>query len=187
MAFDSEEKLSTIEDPEVVAKPIAFLDPDDSENAIMCHVDAIARIDDVDYSVGFPCDHAVDFAYVDKIDNEEGLILVENDDPIVDELFPICKQILAKEYPTKITLHRTPATLTLKGDLGIEENEDDENDVEVADILLTTEHNGKEYKLVRPTDIMLLVGRVNEENKEQRILINDDESDEVMPALMEML
>lgn len=63
----AENKLSTIEDQDLVAKPIAFLDPDGSENAIMCHVDAIATIDDVDYSVGYPCDHAVDVSPVTNV------------------------------------------------------------------------------------------------------------------------
>mmetsp|Transcript_22930 Transcript_22930/g.33842 ORF Transcript_22930/g.33842 Transcript_22930/m.33842 type:complete len:230 (+) Transcript_22930:127-816(+) len=192
MLLQAENKLTTIEDQDaVIANPIAFLDPKDSENVIMCYVDAVALIDNVEYSVGYPCNHPVDVAYADEEGgHEDGLVPLESDDPLLDELFPMCKYMLEEEYPFDLTLCRTPATLTVEGDLGIEEDADDEGDDEgapVADVLLTLEHKGKEYKLVRPTDSLLLVGKEKEGNMEQRTLLDDKESDVVMPTLMEML
>ena len=55
----AENKLTLIQDQDVIATPIAFRLEDDSSNkkeneesVIMCYVDCIAKINDVDYSVG---------------------------------------------------------------------------------------------------------------------------------------
>ena len=89
----AENKLTLIDDPDVVAKPVAFRLADSEkktageESVIECYVDAIAKINDVDYSVGFPVDHAVDIAVIEEDeDGEEGLTLLETDDPIMDKL-----------------------------------------------------------------------------------------------------
>ena len=65
---------------------------------------------------------------------------------------------------------------------------DDANDGEsLAEMLLEFDHDGKEYCLVRPTDLMLLVAKADPNDEDGRILISDDESEEIMPILMEML
>ena len=59
-ALHAENKLTLIQDQDVIATPIAFRLEDDSSNkkkeneesVIMCYVDCIAKINDVDYSVG---------------------------------------------------------------------------------------------------------------------------------------
>ena len=58
-ALHAENKLNLIQDEDVIATPIAFRLEDSSsrkkegeESVIMCYVDCIATIDDVDYSVG---------------------------------------------------------------------------------------------------------------------------------------
>ena len=160
----------------------------------MCHVDCIAKINDVDYSVGFPVDHAVDIAIIEEDeDGEEGLTLLETDDESMDKLFAICKDLIEQDEDAKLTLYRTPATLTLAGNLGMDDedgdddDDEDEDEVEAADLLLSFEYEGQEYNLVRPTDLMLLVGKVDDDDKEQRVLITDEESEEIMPTLMEML
>ena len=70
---------------------------------------------------------------------------------------------------------------------GDDDDDEDEDEVEAADLLLSFEYEGQEYNLVRPTDLMLLVGKVDDDDKEQRVLITDEESEEIMPTLMEML
>lgn len=207
----SENKLTTISDTDDVAHPVAFVfsqTPSSSsdaatENKIMCHIDAVATISDVNYSVGYPCDHAVDIACIDiesgadaDSDDEEGgegLIFIEEDDPLMDQLFPICKTMFEKDKANaKLALFRTPCTLTLAGNLQIDDDEDEDGDDEgvefAADLLLSFDYDGKEYNLLRPTDLMLLVAKDDPSgNAEQRILISDEESEEIMPALMEML
>ena len=195
----AENKLTLIDDPDVVAKPVAFRLADSEkktageESVIECYVDAIAKINDVDYSVGFPVDHAVDIAVIEEDeDGEEGLTLLETDEPIMDKLFAIAKQMIEQD-DSKLALYRTPATLTLAGNLGMDDDEDEDNEEEdedgvvAADLLLSFEYEGQEYNLVKPTDLMLLVGKEDGDNKEQRVLITDEESEELMPTLVEML
>ena len=109
----------------------------------------------------------------------------------MDSLFPICKRVMEEDNKdAKLALYRTPATLTLAGALGIDDDEieeDSEDEEDEADLLLTFDYNGKEYQLVRPTDLLLLVGKQDEANQEQRILIDDAESEQIMPTLMDML
>eukprot|EP00563_Minutocellus_polymorphus_P007241 CAMPEP_0181038660 /NCGR_PEP_ID=MMETSP1070-20121207/10050_1 /TAXON_ID=265543 /ORGANISM="Minutocellus polymorphus, Strain NH13" /LENGTH=232 /DNA_ID=CAMNT_0023116451 /DNA_START=171 /DNA_END=869 /DNA_ORIENTATION=+ len=195
-ALNAENKLTLIDDPDTVAAPVAFRlsdatkKTDGEEAVIMCHIDCIAKINDVDYVIGFPADHAVDIAYVEEDDDgEEGLVLIETDDPLMDKLFPIAKDLVQQDEDAKLALYRTPATLTLAGNLAMDndEDEDEDDEEEVADLLLTFECEGKEYDLVRPTDLMLLVGKEDGDNKEQRVLIDDEESEQIMPTLMEML
>ena len=194
----AENKLTLIDDPDVVAKPVAFRLADSEkktageESVIECYVDAIAKINDVDYSVGFPVDHAVDIAVIEEDeDGEEGLTLLETDDPLMDKLFAIAKQMIEQEEDAKLALYRTPATLTLAGNLGMDDEDEDEDEDEdgvvAADLLLSFEYEGQEYNLVKPTDLMLLVGKEDGDNKEQRVLITDEESEELMPTLVEML
>ena len=196
----AENKLTLIDDPDVVAKPVAFRLADSEkktageESVIECYVDAIAKINDVDYSVGFPVDHAVDIAVIEEDeDGEEGLTLLETDEPIMDKLFAIAKQMIEQDKDAKLALYRTPATLTLAGNLGMDDDEDEDNEEEdedgvvAADLLLSFEYEGQEYNLVKPTDLMLLVGKEDGDNKEQRVLITDEESEELMPTLVEML
>lgn len=195
----AENKLTLIDDPDVVAKPVAFRLADSEkktageESVIECYVDAIAKINDVDYSVGFPVDHAVDIAVIEEDeDGEEGLTLLETDDPLMDKLFAIAKDMIEQD-DSKLALYRTPATITLAGNLGMDDDEDDEDEdededgVEAADLLLSFEYEGQEYNLVKPTDLMLLVGKEDVGKTEQRVLITDEESEELMPTLVEML
>ena len=141
-------------------------------------------------NIRFPVDNAVDIAFIEEDDDgEEGLVLIESDDELMDKLFPIAKELVERDESAKLALYRTPATLTLCGNLGMDDDEDeeDEDEEEAADILLSFDFEGREYNLVRPTDLMLLVGKRDADNKDGRVLINDDESEKIMPTLMEML
>ena len=142
----------------------------------------------------FPVDNAVDIAFIEEDDDgEEGLVLIESDDELMDKLFPIAKELVEQDESAKLALYRTPATLTLAGNLGMDDDEDEEDEdgeedeEEAADLLLSFVFEGQEYNLVRPTDLMLLVGKQDADNRDGRVLINDDESEKIMPTLMEML
>lgn len=160
---------------------------------IHVHVCGIPADDVKCFDRRFPVDNAVDIAFIEEDeDGEEGLVLIESDDDLMDQLFPIAKELVEQDEAAKLALYRTPATLTLAGNLGIdddvdEDNEDDEEEEEAADLLLSFDFEGKEYNLVRPTDLMLLVGKADTDNEEGRVLINDEESETIMPTLMEML
>jgi hypothetical protein len=95
------------------------------------------------------------------------------------------------EFGEELVLQRTPQTLTLVGELE-EENEedsessldDDEASSEEVEVLLSFEHRGKEYNLVRLLDPILLVGKVDNSMPDNRVLLTPKEADEVMPILV---
>jgi len=66
------------------------------------------------------------------------------------------------------------------------EGDEDEDDTEEVEIILSFEHKGTEYSLVRLLDPILLVGKQDPDNASRRILLTPDEADEVMPALEEI-
>jgi hypothetical protein len=173
--------------------PIAFLDPD-TNTFIECYADSKAIVNGIEYTIGSPCDYSVALCYFDKGDQ---LVPIELDEDLMDEVFPVAASIVEEEFGEELSLERTPQTLTLVGELEEGEEEDDESDEdengdddmdddeEEVEILLTFEHNRREYNLVRLLDPVLLVGKgMKDENK--CILLTPDESDEVMPILEEM-
>ena len=102
------------------------------------------------------------------------------------------KSIVEEEFGEELALERTPQTLTLVGELeeGDDEEDDDDDfiddDEEDVEILLSFEHEGIEYCLVKLLDPMFLVGKAIAEDDRRVQLLTPEESDEVMPALEEM-
>jgi len=178
---DNNNKLEMIEGE---LEPIPFTESSPTtskgEPIVECYVDAIATIDNTQYMVGHTCDHAIDIVFIDE---EDELVPIEIEDDLMDDIFPMAAKAMKEEFPD-CTLRRTPASLTLEGDLGEEDEEDDEA---TAELLVTFEYDGTEYNVVRPFDLMLLVATTDENNPEQNILIDDEKAEEVMPTLMEML
>ena len=95
------------------------------------------------------------------------------------------------EFGEELVLQRTPQTLTLVGEL--EENNEDEGDLshdddesssEEVEVLLSFEHRGKEYNLVRLLDPILLVGKADDSMPGNRVLLSPEEADAVMPVLV---
>jgi hypothetical protein len=168
--------------------PIPFVDLEGS-NFIECYADSFTSIDGVEYTIGVPCDYAVALCYFDQ---EEQLIPVELDDEMMDDVFPVAAGIVEEEFGEELSLHKTPQTLTLVGELeedddDDEDSDDDDDDMEdgeeEVEILLSFEHRGKEFNLVRLLDPVLLVGKEDPENPERRILLSLEESEKVMPVL----
>ncbi len=103
---------------------------------------------------------------------------------------------MEEEFGEELALERTPQTLTLVGELeeGEEDEEEDEeedddfidDDEEDVEILLSFEHEGTEYCLVKLLDPIFLVGKAIAEDDQRVQLLTPEESDEVMPALEEM-
>lgn len=201
---------------------IPFIDPL-TNTFIECYADSIAMVKGEEYTVGTPCDSPVALCYFKGDGDEEDLQLlpIEMEDELMDEVFPVAAQIVEEEFGEELSLERTPQTLTLIGDLGDDDEEDDDeddddydsfadDDEEDVEILLTFEHEGREYNLVRLLDPVLLVGRTIEEeednvpeevndkskgkkkknkSKQQQqkcILLTPQESDKIMPILEQM-
>jgi hypothetical protein len=177
--------------PDMEGVPIPFLDRA-GNSFIECYADSLAVVNGVEYTIGVPCDYSVALCYFDE--NQE-LIPVELDDALMDDIFPLAESIVAEEFGEELVLQRTPQTLTLVGELEEDDEEDfeedddideDEEDEEEVEVLLSFEYKDKEFNLVRLLDPILLVGKVDPEATDNRILLTPGESDDVMPVLEEM-
>lgn len=176
-----------LEDEEDV--PIAFVD-EISSTFIDCFADAVAQVGKDKYTIGSPCDHSVALCY---FDDDDELVPVEIEEDLMNEVFPIAASIVEEEFGEELKLERTPQTLTLVGELeegeADEESDDNENipeDEEDVEILLTFEHKGKEFNLVRLIDPMLLVGRNIKDDDSKCVLLSPEEAEEILPMLEEM-
>ena len=173
------------DDDEGVAIP--FLDREEN-SFIECYADSIITVDNVDYTIGVPCDYCVALCYFEG----ENLLPVELTDDLMDDIFPVAENIVSEEFEEELVLQRTPQTLTLVGEL--EEDDDDRDDEdddeddefngeEEVEVLLSFEHRGKDYNLVRMLDPVLLVGKTDAERPDLRVLLTPDESEKIMPIL----
>jgi Protein of unknown function (DUF3727) len=175
---------------------IPFLDV--AENTFIdCYADSIANLGGVEYTIGVPCDYCVALCYFDEPDGN--LVPVELNDALMDDIFPVAENIVMEEFGEELVLQRTPQTLTLVGELEEEEDEDEDEDEEDEDdedspyagdedveVLLSFEHRGTEFNLVRFMDPLLLVAKRDPERPDMRNLLSPEESDKVMPLLEEM-
>jgi hypothetical protein len=91
---------------------IAFMDAS-MTRGIDCYVDSYATVEGVEYTIGSPCDYAVALCYFEGED--EQLVPIELDDPLMDDIFPIAEGIIEEEFGEELVLLRTPQTLTLVG------------------------------------------------------------------------
>jgi len=169
--------------------PIPFIDLD-TKSFIECFIDSVATLNEVEYTIGAPCDYSVALCY---FEDDDQLVPIELDDELMDVIFPIAETIVEDEFGEELVLQRTPQTLTLVGELeegGDEEEmwedaagEDEEEEVE---ILLSFEHEDTEFHLVRLLDPVLLVGKEHPDSGDRRVLLTPEESDQVMPELEEI-
>jgi Protein of unknown function (DUF3727) len=181
-------ELHQISDPD--QEPVPFLDLT-TNTFIECYIDAVAKLEDVEYTIGVPCDHAVLLCYFDE---DEQLTPIELDDELMNDVFPVAESIVAEEFGEELVLQRTPQTLTLVGELDEiddededddDDNDDDESDDEQVEVLLSFEHRDREFNLVRLMDPVLLVGK--EIVAGQRVLLSPEESEKVMPQLEQLI
>ena len=188
-ALHAEPTLKRVEEEEE-GVPIPFLDNDGS-SFIECYADSVAVVEGEEYTIGVPCDYAVALCYFE----DDNLLPVELSDSLMDDIFPIAENIVAEEFGEELALQRTPQTLTLVGELEEDEDEDDMDDIddddmedgeEEVEVLLSFEHRGTEFNLVRLLDPILLVGKQDPEREDIRKLLTPEESDKIMPILEDM-
>jgi hypothetical protein len=190
-------------DPDMEGVPVPFVDFT-TNSFIECYVDSVAMIDNVEYTVGVPCDYSVALCYFDEQDE---LVPVELDDfELMDDIFPVAEAIVAEEFGEELVLQRTPQTLTLVGELEDDDDDDDDDDDEEqlhsqsgdddddddeeVEVLISFEHRGREFNLVRILDPILLVGKKkldgDDSDGDKCLLLSKEESDRVMPLLEDM-
>lgn len=191
--FDSNNPTLSPVPSDLEGVPIPFID---GTSFIECYADSIATVNGVEYTIGFPCDYAVALCYLDE---DSQLIPVELDDEMMDDVFPLAESIVTEEFGEELVLQRTPQTLTLVGELEDDDDEDeefeeddelsmeddDEEDEEV-EVLLSFEHRGKEFNLVRILDPVLLVGKQCPDTPDNRVMLTPSESELVMPTLEQL-
>jgi Protein of unknown function (DUF3727) len=181
--------------PSLENVPLPFIDPV-TNSFIECYADSVVTVQGVTYTIAVPCDYSVALCYFDA---DQQLIPVELNDPLMDDIFPIAESIVAEEFGEELVLQRTPQTLTLVGELELDDEDDaeedaeDEDESEEVEVLLSFEHREQEFSLVRLLDPILLVGKDNpddEANAEEeggtRLLLTPDESETVMPVLEDL-
>lgn len=182
--------------------PIPFVDKSESEGSgntlkfIECYADSTCIVNGVEYTIAVPCDYSVALCYTSP-DDPDQLIPVElTEIALMDDLFPVAEAIVSEEFGEELVLQRTPQTLTLVGELEEDDDDDEECDEEdeegeeEVEVLLSFEHRGDEFHLVRLLDPILLVGKAPADNDEHgqssmdtRVLLTPEESDAVMPLL----
>lgn len=188
---DEDASLDKLDDSESEV-PTPFVDPE-TGSFIECFIDSVATVKGLKYSIGVPCDYSVALCYFDK-DGELNPVDLEDHD-LMSDVFPVAESIVEEEFGEELALMRTPQTLTLVGELELGEDDDEyefdtdemQDEEEEVEILLSFDHDGKEFNLVRLLDPVLLVARADEGNLQTRILLSPRESDEVMPYIEEMI
>jgi hypothetical protein len=163
---------------------------------IDCYADSVCTIEGVEYTIGVPCDYAVAICTTSEDDPDELIPIEVTDTEMMDELFPIAESIVAEEFGEELVLQRTPQTLTLVGELDLDEDEEeddyedddeDDDDGEEVDVMFSFEHDGNEYQLVRLMDPMMLVGKKPDgADADLRVLLSLEESEAVMPIIEEL-
>lgn len=175
--------------PEDDDTPIPFVEADGNQ-FIECYADSIAIVNGVEYTVGTPCDYPVALCF---FDDDDQLIPIELDEKLMDDIFPIAESIVEDEFGEELSLQRTSQTLTLMGELDDddedeydEEDEEGDEDEEEVEIMLSFEHRGIEYSLVRLLDPVLLVAKQDPKYPQKRVLLDEEESNKVMPFLEDL-
>ena len=191
---ENEPKLTQVE-PEDESVAIPFLDVE-GNSFIECYADSVTTIEGVEYTIAVPCDYSVALCYFEE---SGALVPVELDDNLMDDIFPVAENIVQEEFGEELALQRTPQTLTLVGELedededdeDLEDDEEEDDDSpysgeEEVEVLLSFEHRGTEFNLVRLLDPVLLVGKTDPERPDLRVLLTREESEKVMPVLEDM-
>jgi len=171
-------------------EPSLFYDAT-SQSYIEVYIDHIAELGDGSrFHIGVPCDYAVALCYLE----DDALVPVELGSDLMTEIFPIAETLIEDEFGDELILQNTPQTLTLVGELDLDneedEDEDDDDDLsegeEEVEMLLTFDHEDKEYTLVRLLDPVLLVARdpiSQESGVMEHEMLAPDESDTIIPEL----
>uniref|UniRef100_A0A7S1BVV7 Nucleoplasmin-like domain-containing protein n=1 Tax=Corethron hystrix TaxID=216773 RepID=A0A7S1BVV7_9STRA len=173
--------------------PTLFYDTS-TQSYIEVYIDHVAELaDGKKYHIGMPCDYAVTLCHIE----DDDLIPVELGSDLMGKIFPVAESLIEDEFGEELILQNTPQTLTLVGELDLDDSEDDEydeedlsDDEEEVQMLLSFDHEGKEYSLVRLLDPVLLVAGepVNQESGvNEHEMLTIEESEKIIPELERLL
>lgn len=129
---------------------------DASGNTILCYVEHTVG----EYTLCTPVDTPVCLVRVAEDDDDEDELIEELD--AAEEVLQVADSVLSE---CGLTLIRSAATLTVAGDLGdCDENEDEDEDVddrEAYEILVSFLAGGKHYAICIPLDPLFIVAKNN--------------------------
>ncbi len=159
---------------------------DEAGRELACTVEHSLDIDGQNYVLLLPLDAPIEiFAWKDTTDIEaEDAVLIE-EEAVIDRIFPTAKAVLEE---LNLTLKRTAVTLTVEGDLPLDNEDEEEFDEEnFADGEEELQHladfyyEDQEYSIYAPLDPFLILARMDSANRPQ--LLSTEELKQIEPYL----
>jgi hypothetical protein len=161
------------------------LTDDETGRTIACTIERYLELDSQDYALLLPIDTPVEiFEWQGTDDEDEEAIPVE-DEAVIDQVFAIAKAVLEEQ---NLTLKRTAVMLTVEGDIGdFDEDEEDpdllsdEDDVEELQLLASFYYEEQEFAVYAPLDPCFILARMDE--NDQPRLLSPEELKNLEPML----
>ena len=151
---------------------------DSKGNQILCFLEQIVRVSEIEYGLLTPVDTPVSLFKLSDNEDPELIETINNNEPILQ-----VADVVLQEHD--LQLIRSAATLTVSGELEEpepEELEEDEleDDSETFELLVSFKVEEYNYGLYIPLDPFFIIGKLE---KGQTILIEGDDFDKLQPAI----
>ncbi len=153
---------------------------DNKGSRLLCFLEQIIPIDEIDYALLTPVDTPVSLFRLSENSDPELIETIKSSEPIL-----AVADVVLQEHD--LTLVRSAVTLTVSGELEepdpeeLEEEEEDlDNDSETYELLVSFRVEEEEYGLYIPLDPFFIVGKLN---NGQASLVEDDEFDTIQPLI----
>ncbi len=151
---------------------------DSQNNELLCFMEQIVPINNVDYVLLTPVDTPVTLFQLSENSDPKLIKTIEKNEPILE-----VADVVLQEYD--LNLIRSAVTLTISGEL--EEPETDEleekdfdEDSELYELLVNFKVEDKEYGLYIPLDPFFVVGKVTDG---QATVLEGEEFDKLQPLI----
>ena len=165
---------------------------DEFGRSLACYVEHYFEAEGQKYVVLLPVDFPVEIFAWRASGDEEELVPINNEEPEIDDIFPLAKAVLAEQ---NLTLKRTALSLTAGGEMpDIDEDEEsleyeevaieelgDDDDYEELQWLATFYQEEQGYSIYAPLNPLFIVARQVEEGKAE--LLSDEEQNKLEPML----
>ena len=152
---------------------------DSNENKLLCFLEQIVPIDNVEYLLLTPVDTPVSLFKLVENEDPELIKTIENKEKILE-----VADIVLQEYELKLI--RSAVTLTITGDLEepepeeLEEKDFDEDSELYEQLGVNFKFNEEEYGLFIPLDPFFIVGKIFEGNA---VVLEGNEFDTIQPLI----
>jgi len=166
------------------AAPILLKDPK-TKRSIECYPHSYAKIPDdaMQYVVAVPCDPCIEICAVDP--ESDALTTIEIDSALMEMIYPVARQLLAED---ELELVNSATTLTLSGDLEVDEEDLDDEGFEQDLELASFEYENDEYAIIKVGMPLMLVAQaldLETGNSPEGYTLLDDQANERVSALLQ--